>query len=58
MAENIEWALQGKEKMIDWFKLKLTQILNIVTGKDKNWDGSVDIKDKLIEAEEKTKNGS
>lgn len=44
--------------MIDWFKTKLTQILNIVTGKDKNWDGSVDIKDKLMEAEEKTKNGS
>ena len=47
-----------KEKMIDWFKFKLTQILNIVTGKDKNWDGSVDIKDKLIEAEQKVKNGS
>jgi len=44
--------------MIDWIKFKLTQILNIVTGKDKNWDGSVDIKDKLIEAEEKIKNGS
>lgn len=58
MAENTGWALQGKGKMIDWFKLKLTQILNIVTGKDKNWDGSVDIKDKLIEAEQKVKNGS
>jgi hypothetical protein len=44
--------------MTTWFKTKLTQLLNIVTGKDKNWDGSVDIKDKLIEAEEKTKNGS
>jgi len=44
--------------MIDWFKLKLTQILNIVTGKDKNWDGSVDIKDKMIAAEQKIKNGS
>jgi hypothetical protein len=44
--------------MINWFKIKLTQILNIVTGKDKNWDGSVDIKDKLIEAEQKVKNGS
>ena len=44
--------------MIDWFKLKLTQILNIVTGKDKNCDGSVDIKDKWIAAEQKVKNGS
>ena len=43
--------------MINWFKTKPTQILNIVTGKDKNWDGSVDIKDKLIEAEQKAKNG-
>ena len=44
--------------MITWLKTKLTQLLNIVTGKDKNWDGSVDIKDKLIEAEQKAKNGS
>ena len=43
--------------MTTWFKTKLTQLLNIVTGKDKNWDGSVDIKDKLIEAEQKAKNG-
>jgi hypothetical protein len=43
--------------MRTWFKTKLTQLLNIVTGKDKNWDGSVDIKDKLIEAEQKAKNG-
>ena len=44
--------------MITWLKTKLTQLLNIVTGKDKNWDGSVDIKDKLIEAEQKVNNGS
>jgi len=44
--------------MTNWFKTKLTQLLNIVTGKDKNWDGSVDIKDKMIEAEQKVKNGS
>lgn len=44
--------------MKTWFKTKLTQLLNIVTGKDKNWDGSVDIKDKLIEAEQKAKNES
>jgi hypothetical protein len=41
--------------MIDYIKLKLNQLWNIVSGKDKNWDGSVDIKDKMIEAEEKSK---
>tara|TARA_B100000963_G_scaffold335738_1_gene330136 strand:+ start:715 stop:840 length:126 start_codon:yes stop_codon:yes gene_type:complete len=41
--------------MIDYIKVKFTQFWNILTGKDKNWDGSVDIKDKMIEAEEKTK---
>ena len=30
-----------------------TKIKNILTGKDKNWDGEVDIHDKMIEAEEK-----
>ena len=30
-----------------------TTIKNILTGKDKNWDGEVDIHDKMIEAEEK-----
>ena len=41
--------------MIDYIKLKFTQLWNILSGKDKNWDVSVDIKDKMIEAEEKTK---
>lgn len=41
--------------MIDYIKLKLNQLWNIVSGKDKNWDGSVDIKDKMMEAEEKSK---
>ena len=41
--------------MIDFIKLKFTQLWNILTGKDKNWDGSVDIKDKMIEAESKSK---
>ncbi len=41
--------------MIDYIKVKFTQFWNILTGKDKNWDGSVDIKDKMIEAEEKAK---
>ena len=30
-----------------------TKIKDIFTGKDKNWDGKVDIHDKMIEAEEK-----
>jgi hypothetical protein len=29
--------------------------VNIVSGQDKNWDGQVDIKDKMMEAEEKAK---
>jgi len=41
--------------MIDYIKEKINVILNIITGKDKNWDGKVDIKDKLIEAENKSK---
>ena len=43
--------------MIEYIKQKCTQFWNIITGKDKNWDGSVDIKDKMIEAEEKAQNG-
>ena len=30
-----------------------TKIKDIFTGKDRNWDGKVDIHDKMIEAEEK-----
>ena len=41
--------------MIDYIKINWTQFWNIITGKDKNWDGSVDIKDKMMEAEEKAK---
>jgi len=43
--------------MIDYIKHKWAQFCNIVTGKDKNWDGSVDIKDKMMAAESKSKNG-
>ena len=43
--------------MIDYIKKTFLQFWNILSGKDKNWDGSVDIKDKMIEAEEKVKNG-
>jgi len=41
--------------MIYWLKIKWLQFCNIVSGKDKNWDGKVDIKDKMIEAEDKAK---
>ena len=35
----------------------ITKWWNILLGRDKNWDGEVDIKDKMIEAEEKAQNG-
>ena len=41
--------------MIEWLKIKWTQFVNIVSGKDKNWDGEVDIKDKMIEEYNKYK---
>lgn len=41
--------------MIEFVKLKFIQLWNIVSGKDKNWDGSVDIKDKMIDAKNKSK---
>ena len=40
---------------MSYIKEKLLQLWYIITGKDKNWDGSVDIKDKMIEAENKSK---
>ncbi len=33
----------------------LIKVWNIISGKDKNWDGQVDIKDKLISAKQKVK---
>lgn len=41
--------------MVEWLKIKWQQFCAIVSGQDKNWDGQVDIKDKLIEAEQKAK---
>ena len=41
--------------MVEWLKIKWTQFVNIVSGQDKNWDGQVDIKDKMMKAEEKAK---
>ena len=41
--------------MLYWLKIKWTQFCAVVSGQDKNWDGKVDIKDKMMEAEEKAK---
>jgi hypothetical protein len=41
--------------MIEYIKIKFVQLWNIISGKDKNWDGTVDIKDKMMEAENKSK---
>ena len=62
MAESIVWACQGERKdsmykITTWIYEKWDQLINILSGKDKNWDGQVDIKDHMMEAEEKTKNG-
>tara|TARA_R110000803_G_scaffold78873_3_gene144186 strand:- start:257 stop:382 length:126 start_codon:yes stop_codon:yes gene_type:complete len=40
---------------MEWLKTKWVQFCAIVSGQDKNWDGKVDIKDKLIDAKQKTK---
>ena len=44
-------------KITTWIYEKWDQLINILSGKDKNWDGQVDITDHMMEAEEKTKNG-
>ena len=41
--------------MLNWLKIKWVQFCAIVSGQDKNWYGKVDIKDKLIDAKQKTK---
>jgi hypothetical protein len=33
----------------------LKKVWNIIKGEDKNWDGNVDIKDKMIAAKQKVK---
>ena len=33
----------------------LIKVWNIIEGEDKNWDGNVDIKDKMIAAKQKVK---
>lgn len=37
--------------MTKWFK----KAWNIINGSDKNWDGTVDIQDKMITAKQKSK---
>jgi len=37
--------------MTKWY----SKVWNVLNGSDKNWDGSVDIHDKMIAAEQKTK---
>jgi len=37
--------------MTKWY----TKIKNVLNGSDKNWDGSVDIQDKMIAAKQKSK---
>ena len=44
-----------RKKMIYWLKIKWMQFCDIVSGQDKNWDGEVDIKDKMIKKKKKAK---
>ena len=41
--------------MVEFIKQKFQQIWNILNGSDKNWDGKVDIDDKMIAAQESAK---
>ena len=41
--------------MLEWLETKWKQFTQIVSGQDKNWDGKVDIKDKLMKAKEKAR---
>ena len=42
--------------MINKFKEKAKKLWNIINGKDKNFDGKVDIHDAMLEAKQKAKN--
>ena len=44
-----------RKNMVEWIKIKWVQFCAIVSGEDKNWDGKVDITDKMIKAKEKAK---
>ena len=48
-----EVVLRKEEDMVKKLKKLARKILNILNGQDRNFDGKVDIDDKMIEAEEK-----
>ena len=48
-----EVVLKREEDMVKKLKELARKIWNILKGQDKNFDGKVDIHDKMIEAEEK-----
>ena len=48
-----EVVLKREEDMVKKLKELARKIWNILNGQDKNFDGKVDIHDKMIEAEEK-----
>ena len=43
-------------KMVNKFKEKAKKLWNMINGKDKNFDGKVDIHDAMLEAKQKAKN--
>ena len=49
-----EVVLRKEEDMVKKLKKLARKIWDILSGQDKNFDGKVDIHDKMIEAEEKT----
>ena len=48
-----EVVLRKEEDMVKKLKKLARKIWDILSGQDKNFDGKVDIHDKMIEAEEK-----
>lgn len=49
-----EVVLRKEEDMVKKLKKLARKIWDILSGQDRNFDGKVDIHDKMIEAEEKT----
>ena len=48
-----EVVLKREEDMVKKLKELARKIWNMLNGQDKNFDGKVDIQDKMIDAEEK-----
>ncbi len=44
------------EQMVNKLKEKAKKLWNMINGKDKNFDGKVDIHDAMLEAKQKAKN--